>query len=220
MLDGDAAEAHLSGAQRVPDWVPGFCPKVQHHNGNRGARRFPDLRSEGCGEGKGHRESTRTVSAGKTVSQTLRRAPGGTAEVGAPAGAFEDGGGSHTAPPAPPAPARPGAGGGRAPRSGGGFPGAATRVAAPLARADEHAVWRPTRGRRSGQRLSLHPCLEAPPGALGSQLAGLLGGASFSARRRGPAHGGPHRLSRPRGVTRGHRVGDAVLTVSLVSRKK
>lgn len=128
MLDGDAAEAHLSGAQRVPDWVPGFCPKVQHHNGNRGARRFPDLRSEGCDEGKGHRESTRTVSTGKTVSQTLRRVSGGTAEVRAPAGAFEDGGGSHTAPPAPPAPARPGAGGGRAPRSGRGsraarFPG-------------------------------------------------------------------------------------------------
>lgn len=33
-------------------------------------------------------------------------------------------------------------------------------------------MWRPTRGRRSGQRLSLHPCLEAPLGALGSQLAG------------------------------------------------
>lgn len=154
MLDGDAAEAHLSGAQRVPDWVPGFCPKVQHHNGNRGARRFPDLRSEGCDEGKGHRESTRTVSTGKTVSQTLRRAPGGTAEVRAPAGAFEDGGGSHTAPPAPPAPARPRCGRQPGPEE---WRRVAQRVPpdgdsgpAPLARADEHAMWRPTRGRRSG----------------------------------------------------------------------
>lgn len=115
MLDGDAAEAHLSGAQRVPDWVPGFCPKVQHHNGNRGARRFPDLRSEGCDEGKGHRESTRTVSTGKTVSQTLRRVPGGTAEVRAPPGPSKT-----AAVPTQPRPLRllllgPGAGGGRAP---------------------------------------------------------------------------------------------------------
>lgn len=103
-------------------------PRSSIHNGNRGARRFPDLRSEGCDEGKGHRERTRTVSTGKTVSQTLRRVSGGTAEVRAPAGAFEDGGGSHTAPPAPPAPARPRCGRRPGPRSGGGsraarFPG-------------------------------------------------------------------------------------------------